>query len=925
MPVGEYGRITVEPHQYSTVNYHILVPYQGNRYAFPKPTLANYSGNYSFRYSDSDTILFTEEDGTLYIEVKYDFGGYFNMAAIDEQDTIICQIRLQAETTQTGKSELFVETIDGDPIANGSTITLAPNESLNFRGRFNNAKLAEIFTVEDDSIIKLTTTPYFATAKALALGETTITASYSEEDATGTSYDYSYAFHIKVERVSNLVSIALPGEEVYLFDNRIVYNGDFTATFSDGSTSVINESELSKKLENDKAIFSYTRGSITKEVSYPYKEVSGAKHEKTSLKYDFFDAWSNIGTGADCLPSNGSLRFLVIPVWFTNSSNYFAESQKEEISADIQELLFGSHEGFETLKSYYEKESNGGLSISGTVAPWYTDSQSSTVYNDQITSDVHALGQRAVEDYFGKHTDDSISNYDFDNDGKVDGLILMYGANFYGTSLSANDSDAFSSKFYDHGAGSNPLINTMCFCPIGGMYGFTGNSSAAQRESQDLSKEYPAKFANGATTAIHEVGHMFGALDLYTRTSHSAMGLDGKKCEPAGRFSMQDNNVGSHDPLQTNLYGWGKPMVFSAKDYAIGDTIDVYLDDFQSTHDTLLLTPEWNPNDSPFDEYLLLELFSPTGLNEYHAKEKTSVYDASGNGIRLWHADASMQRNNNGERVSAIEDLSLTFLASNHDVGDNRFYFERFIRNDVNDTYETSSKFQPSALFHSGDHFSMDAYKKQFLDEKGLLDSGKKLGWEFEVTSVFHSGEGKYAGTIRLTRVDDTLTEFETSISFPNTTLPSGTVDATEFFDLPANDMKLELHQNDAVDAISTSWMAPDYMLHLPNATNKNGASIELSLLPKDGYEVLIKRIILYYQSSTSVTSRGTPTVLVGDNVIEGSRYPRPTDLGPEDPLYMSQSYEYEINAANLTIQNRDDYTLYVTALSIEYSIAKAN
>ena len=924
LPLGEFGRVTIEKHQYATVNYHILVPYQGNRYAFPKPTLENYTGKYTFLYSDSDTILFTEEDGSLFLEVKYDFGGFFNMSAVDEQGATICQIRLQAETTQTGPSELRVETRDGDLIKLGSTITLSPNERLSFRGKFNNANHADIFTVEDDSVIQLSSNAYFATAKALVVGETKITAAYSEEDATGTSYDYSHEFTIKVEKARNLTSIALPGEEVYSFNDRIVYNGDFTATFSDGSTSIIAEEELSSNIEGDKALFTYVHNGVTKEVSYPYKRVTGESYDPTPLKYDFFDAWSNTGTGIDCLPSRGNINFLVIPVWFTNSNNYFNESKKSEICADIQELLFGSHEGFETLKSYYEKESGAALSLNGTVAPWYEDIQSSTAYNDQITTDVHNLGQRAVEDYFEKHTEDSLSNYDMDKDGKVDGLILMYGANFYGTSMAANDSNAFASKFYDHGAGSNPIINTMCFCPIGGMYGFSGSDTAKQRESEDLSKEYPAKFANGATTVIHEVGHMFGARDLYTRTAHSAMNLDGQKYEPAGRFSMQDNSVGSHDPLQTNLYGWGKPMVFDAKKYEIGTSIDVYLEDFQSAHNTILLTPDWNATDSPFDEYLLLELFSPTGLNEYHAKEKTSVYDASGNGIRLWHSDAAMQRNNNGQRVSAIDNGSLTFLADNHDVGDNRFYFNRFIRNDVTDTYEASSKFTPKTLFHGGDKFSMDAYHKQFLDEKGLLDSGKKLGWEFEVTSVFHNGEGKYAGTVRLTRVEDTLTEFESSLSFPGSALPSGEdIDATEYFKLPASDMTLQLHQNDAGEAIVTSWMSPDYLLHLPSATNQNGASMDITLLPKDGYSVTIKRIILYYESSTNVTSRGVPTVTVDGEVIKGAAFPRTPDLGPQDPLYMSEAYEYCINASSLTIQNRDAYTLYVTALRIEYSITQ--
>ena len=923
LPLGEHGDVLIEKHQYSNLAYHILVPYQGNRYLFPKPVLSYYDEPYSFVYSDSETITFTEEDDGLFIEVKYDFGGYFNMSAVDQGGATIASMRLQVETTQVGKSVLYVETLESKPIHQGDTITLAPNESISIRGRFNNKTHADIFTVEDDTVVSSSVTPYFVTLKGRSIGQSKVTASYSEADSKGVTYDYSLEFIVKVEKNSTLVSISLPGEEVYRYNGKVVYNGDFVATFSDGASAPVPEKDLSSSYQDGNATFSYSLGSITKEVTYPAKDVVGDSFAKTKLQYDYFDAWSNYGTGVDCLPASGSINFLVIPVWFTNSSSYFSEEKKGEICADIQELLFGEHEGFKTLKSYYEKESRGALSLSGTIAPWYNDIQVSTAYNDQITSDVHSLGQRAVEDYFASNLDDSISNYDHDNDGKVDGLILMYGANFYGASLSSNDSNAFASKFNDHGAGSNPKINTMCFCPIGGLYGFDGAATSAQRESEDLSKVNPDKFAEGATTLIHEVAHMIGARDLYTRTAHSAMGLSGTKCEPGGRFSMQDNNVGSHDPLQTNLFGWGNPMVFAAKNYEIGTSLDVYIDDFQSTHDSIILTPEWNEADSPFDEYLLLELFSPTGLNEYHANKNTSAYDAKGTGIRLWHADNAMQRNNNGERVNIIENGSLTFLSDNHDVGDNRFYFNRFIRNDTNDTYETSSKFRPESLFRTGDDFSMDAFQKQFLDEKGLLDSGKKLGWQFEVTSLFHNGEGKYGGTIRLTRVDDTLTEFEASLSFPGEALPAGeNIDATEYFSLPEENISLKLHQNDAADSLNVIWQYPDYLLHLPFASNSNGASMEVSLLPKEGCRVSIKRIVLYYQSSTNVTPLASPTVLVDDAVITGTKLSKGADLGPSDPLYMSQKYEYLINDDQFVIQNRDSLALYITSLAIEYSIA---
>ena len=94
---------------------------------------------------------------------------------------------------------------------------------------------------------------------------------------------------------------------------------------------------------------------------------------------------------------------------------------------------------------------------------------------------------------------------------------------------------------------------------------------------------------------IHEVGHQFGADDLYEYAAK-----DEEKHYPCGAFSMQDNDSGSHDPFQTNLIGWAKPDIYAAKDYNVGDKITISIDDFQGSGNNILLTKDWNEYNSLF-------------------------------------------------------------------------------------------------------------------------------------------------------------------------------------------------------------------------------------------------------------------------------------------------------------------------------------
>lgn len=140
-------------------------------------------------------------------------------------------------------------------------------------------------------------------------------------------------------------------------------------------------------------------------------------------------------------------------------------------------------------------------------------------------------------------------------------------------------------------------------------------------------------------TLIHETGHILGLDDYY---SHSVDDL------PMGGVDMMDHKVGDHNAFSKMLLGWVSPKV-------VDDTLSdfsISLSSFTKTGDCLIVRDTkldvWNG--MPYDEYLLLQYYTPTGLNE---KDSAGYGEWSGEnyghggtyakaGLEVYHVDARL-------------------------------------------------------------------------------------------------------------------------------------------------------------------------------------------------------------------------------------------------------------------------------------------
>ena len=156
----------------------------------------------------------------------------------------------------------------------------------------------------------------------------------------------------------------------------------------------------------------------------------------------------------------------------------------------------------------------------------------------------------------------------------------------------------------------------------------------------------------------------------------------------------------------------------------------------------ILLTPEWNEHNSPFDEYLLLEYYTPTGLNELDSripyKSRPLVYNIPG--IKMYHIDNRLGRAGTGGTVQYFSGTptrsnigSYTQVTANTDNRDRNdtpeLYYEIGLIQRGKKATLIDSKVDAKALnqdlFQTGDYFRFDEYQDFFQREKTLGDGSK--------------------------------------------------------------------------------------------------------------------------------------------------------------------------------------------------------
>lgn len=442
----------------------------------------------------------------------------------------------------------------------------------------------------------------------------------------------------------------------------------------------------------------------------------------------------------------GTSKVLVIPIAFTDETFTASELQ------DIQTVLGGTAEDtnyWESLKSFYYKSSYGQLNLEFTYSdPVNMGVSASDFYNanGQDGSDI-AL-RTGVAAYKTAHGETSTAEFDQNNDGVIDSVIMIYACD----QLSHGDYDGdlyWAYRYWDQGLDET---QASVESPIGYSYFwasmnffYEGTGTRASHTGVD------------AHTMCHEFGHMLGADDYYNAGDKS-----GK--EPSGSKLMMAFNVLDHDIFNKMSFGWVKPIV------ATGST-EVTLTSSALSGSALLLADPNGWNGTAFDEYVLLELYTPEGLNE---QDSVTAYpgriESFGNstglnqtGIRAWHVDnrlcfATGMSKSNAYIGNEVTDQQI--ISGNLPTGEGEFvplcsnsaaydaqsvqgkgYDSLTMISSTGKAWTSSNYAVESDLFQAGDTFSLmdsaDAAKyKKYFANRAKLNNGNTFPWKVTVKSI---------------------------------------------------------------------------------------------------------------------------------------------------------------------------------------------
>lgn len=328
------------------------------------------------------------------------------------------------------------------------------------------------------------------------------------------------------------------------------------------------------------------------------------------------------------MPSTGESSILVVPVQFSDEDYQFTSIELKT----LENTFFGTSDqtGWESVASFYEESSNGELQITGEVtnpislnvtasefalrASTYTGGNYTDVLLSEIMEELASEGM-------------SFSQFDQNNDHYIDAVWLVYSAPF------DSDSDifwAYTTWALDEKSYSGYHVCPYSWASIDFLY--EGN--------------YGHSVTSGdAHTFIHETGHLLGLDDYYSYDADRETNFD----TPVGGVDMMDFNIGDHCSFSKYLLGWATPTVITS-DYLSQHNNTVTLTSFEDTNEFLLLpvfsNGEIEYNDTPLDEYLLIEFYTPTGLNQKDSRQQyaNGLSTYSSPGVLVYHINASIGR-----------------------------------------------------------------------------------------------------------------------------------------------------------------------------------------------------------------------------------------------------------------------------------------
>lgn len=460
---------------------------------------------------------------------------------------------------------------------------------------------------------------------------------------------------------------------------------------------------------------------VTKDGYYrPSEYQSLSAKDVPSIGPTLSDVYS-YGDARYVVPSLGEASITVIPVTFADYPS--AEANENGLVA-LNEVFFGDKAGnqYYSLAEFYDRSSFHRFHVKGKVVPHYFQSPDS--YATLETKRNAAQTKNALVKLYASAIAWHNALPDIESELQMgDPVYFVYFAPYSGMNGGQSQRSSMMWAF----ALNDPA-------PLGWTSYYMVNGGDNRLD---------------AHTLIHEFGHMLGLKDYYDTDANSSLA----PISPLGRMDMMDCSLGDHASFSKMLLGWTNPFVATGP-------CEISLRPSQGNGDCVLLSADWNG--TPFDEYILLEYYTPSYLNATDA----SLHDESGfslmnkAGIKAYHVDARLGlygdrakaplgylseetalgvngldfHNENtgtvsGEKISRGSGFLIQLLDASSSSGELVKYYVASDHNEDRESGGETIRFR-DCLFQKGQGICGE----NFADLK--LDNGKELPLGFEVVSI---------------------------------------------------------------------------------------------------------------------------------------------------------------------------------------------
>ena len=302
----------------------------------------------------------------------------------------------------------------------------------------------------------------------------------------------------------------------------------------------------------------------------------------------------------------GKKNGLVILVNFTDKKFTFT---RDDFNALANEKGYSQNGAQGSVSDYFREQSYGKFELEFDVVGPYNLAHDMKYYGKNDDNDDDILpGEMITEAVKLADKDVNFTDYDWDRDGEVDQVYVIYagyseeqGGPAY--AIYSHEWDLASAKHYKNGGNGPVLLDNVWI-----------NTYACSSELKD----YKGKKMNGIGTMCHEFSHCLGLPDLYDTDNGNNFGMRTWSIMDYGSYNGDGHRPCGYTSYERWVAGWLEPVKLS---------VNTDISDMKP----ITQEPEAYViyNDANHDEYYLLE-----------NRQLTSWDDANeGHGLLILHVD----------------------------------------------------------------------------------------------------------------------------------------------------------------------------------------------------------------------------------------------------------------------------------------------